>query len=227
MFSVVIISSTLVFYAEFSHGEVASVQRVKPTVLRFESSDLTSERPGAKINIAGESPFAGTWELKAWDPAQHHFDVIVPDEEIAGLAGSALAAIQAPNGEKIKWEKDTPFTSVPQSMWWCITTLTTVGYGDMVPVTVNGRLVAAVTMLCGLVLFGMLMNIIGKAMMVALFGTDPHEEAAAASPPNGALAWDPHWRHCPTCGHPASRAGTDACSAQEPASRSTADLPAN
>lgn len=62
------------------------------------------------------------------------------------------------------------FTSIPESMWWCIVTLTTTGYGDLYPVTVGGRMVAIVTMLLGLVLFGMLMSIVGKTLMVVLFG---------------------------------------------------------
>ena len=62
------------------------------------------------------------------------------------------------------------FTSIPEAMWWCIVTLTTTGYGDLYPVTMGGRLIAAVTMLLGLVLFGMLMNIVGKTLMVMLFG---------------------------------------------------------
>jgi formate/nitrite transporter FocA (FNT family) len=40
----------------------------------------------------------------------------------------------------------------------------------MYPVTVGGRIVAGVTMFLGLVLFGMLMNIVGKTLMVLLFG---------------------------------------------------------
>jgi hypothetical protein len=55
-------------------------------------------------------------------------------------------------------------------MWWCIVTLTTTGYGDLYPVTMGGRIIAGVTMLLGLVLFGMLMNIVGKTLMVMLFG---------------------------------------------------------
>ena len=51
-------------------------------------------------------------------------------------------------------------------MWWCIVTLTTTGYGDMYPVTVIGRIVAAITMFMGLVLFGILLNVIGKTMMI-------------------------------------------------------------
>jgi voltage-gated potassium channel len=47
------------------------------------------------------------------------------------------------------------FGSVPATMWWAVVTLTTVGYGDAVPVTVLGRMVAAMVMICGLGVFGL------------------------------------------------------------------------
>ena len=47
------------------------------------------------------------------------------------------------------------FGSVPATLWWAIATLTTVGYGDVVPVTPLGRLVAAFVMICGLGVFGL------------------------------------------------------------------------
>jgi voltage-gated potassium channel len=47
------------------------------------------------------------------------------------------------------------FGSVPAAMWWAIATLTTVGYGDAVPITPLGRLVASVAMICGLGVFGL------------------------------------------------------------------------
>ena len=62
------------------------------------------------------------------------------------------------------------YTSIPAAMWWCIVTLTTTGYGDMFPLTVWGRILAGATMLLGLVLFGILLNIVGKTIMVLLFG---------------------------------------------------------
>ena len=62
------------------------------------------------------------------------------------------------------------YTSIPAAMWWSVVTMTSTGYGDMFPVTVGGRLVGGVTMIFGLVLFAILFNVIGKTLMVVLFG---------------------------------------------------------
>jgi voltage-gated potassium channel len=47
------------------------------------------------------------------------------------------------------------FGSVPATLWWAVATLTTTGYGDVVPITPLGRLVAAFVMICGLGVFGL------------------------------------------------------------------------
>lgn len=47
------------------------------------------------------------------------------------------------------------FGSVPAALWWAVATLTTTGYGDVVPITPLGRLVAAAVMICGLGVFGL------------------------------------------------------------------------
>ena len=47
------------------------------------------------------------------------------------------------------------FGSVPAALWWAVATLTTTGYGDVVPITPLGRLVAAFVMICGLGVFGL------------------------------------------------------------------------
>jgi len=45
------------------------------------------------------------------------------------------------------------FSSIPASLWWAIVTIATVGYGDMAPITVGGRIFAGVTMLIGIAMF--------------------------------------------------------------------------
>lgn len=52
------------------------------------------------------------------------------------------------------------FGSVPQAMWWGLATLTTVGYGDVVPITALGRLIGGVVMILGLGLFALPIGII-------------------------------------------------------------------
>lgn len=47
------------------------------------------------------------------------------------------------------------FGSMPQALWWAVTTLTTTGYGDAVPQTLAGRMIAGLVMICGLGLFGL------------------------------------------------------------------------
>ncbi len=45
--------------------------------------------------------------------------------------------------------EENGFTSIPQSVYWAIVTITTVGYGDIAPVTVMGKILASVAMLTG------------------------------------------------------------------------------
>lgn len=55
------------------------------------------------------------------------------------------------------------FGTIPNAMWWAIVTLGTIGYGDVVPVTTLGRLIAAVTIFGGLVMIALPVGIIATA----------------------------------------------------------------
>jgi voltage-gated potassium channel len=51
---------------------------------------------------------------------------------------------------------DANITSFEDALWWALTTMTTVGYGDRFPVTSQGRLMAAVLMMSGIAVLGVL-----------------------------------------------------------------------
>ena len=53
------------------------------------------------------------------------------------------------------------FSSIPEAMWWSIVTLTTVGYGDVSPVTAVGKLIGAATAMMGVCSIALLTGIIG------------------------------------------------------------------
>lgn len=59
------------------------------------------------------------------------------------------------------------FESIPlgNALWWSLVTITTVGYGDISPVTLGGRFVGAVTMLAGIGLLGVLTASIASLMV--------------------------------------------------------------
>lgn len=64
------------------------------------------------------------------------------------------------------FEKDVQpenFGSIPHSLWWAISTLTTVGYGDVTPVTTGGKLFGALVMIVGIGMVALPTGILSSA----------------------------------------------------------------
>ncbi|KAK3280967.1 hypothetical protein CYMTET_11217, partial [Cymbomonas tetramitiformis] len=55
----------------------------------------------------------------------------------------------------------SPFRSIPDSFWWCMVTLMTVGYGEIYPVTTYGKLVAAAAMVASVLIMALPISVIG------------------------------------------------------------------
>lgn len=60
------------------------------------------------------------------------------------------------------------FGSIPQSMYWAIVTLATVGYGDVVPITAAGKVAAGVVIVAGLIFFALPIAIIATSFLAEM-----------------------------------------------------------
>lgn len=78
------------------------------------------------------------------------------------------------------------FGSIPDAMWWAVVTLTTVGYGDVYPVTPVGRMLGAVIAVLGIGVVALPTGILGAGFVEGLKRDD---------------------RPCPHCGRKASEQG--------------------
>ncbi|WP_169975662.1 ion transporter [Tautonia rosea] len=80
------------------------------------------------------------------------------------------------------------FSSIPAAMWWSVVTLTTVGYGDIHPVTSLGRLLASFSAILGIGFFALPTAILGSGFIEEVEKRKKH-----------------HIRTCPYCGREISR----------------------
>lgn len=71
------------------------------------------------------------------------------------------------------------FGSIPRTMWWSIATLTTVGYGDVYPVTPLGKIFAGMTAVTGIGLIAMPTGILAAAFSDAIQAQRVEKETAA------------------------------------------------
>ena len=87
------------------------------------------------------------------------------------------------------------FDSIPRSIYWAIVTLTTVGYGDIAPVTLVGQLVAAFIMILGYSIIAVPTGIIGVEVAIASKVDSP-----IACSRCGETEHLPGSRYCQKCG---------------------------
>lgn len=89
------------------------------------------------------------------------------------------------------------FTSIPESIYWAVVTITTVGYGDISPVTPVGKAVAAVMMLIGYGIIAVPTGIITTEIAAA---TRSRKHSAEACPACGREGHDGDAAYCKYCG---------------------------
>ena len=60
---------------------------------------------------------------------------------------------------------DSKVTNLGDSFWWAIVTVTTVGYGDIYPITVEGKIIASILMIAGIGILGLLISTLGASFI--------------------------------------------------------------
>lgn len=77
-------------------------------------------------------------------------------------------------------ERESPgalITTFPQALWWAFVTITTVGYGDLYPVTETGRFIAAGIMLGGIALIGVVTATLASYIVERVTQHDEYSES--------------------------------------------------
>lgn len=67
----------------------------------------------------------------------------------------------------------TRIHNLSDAFWWAIVAVTTVGYGDIYPVTFEGRIVAAALMFVGIAILGILISTLGAALLESRLKKSP------------------------------------------------------
>ena len=99
------------------------------------------------------------------------------------------------------------FSSIPASLWWGATTLTTVAYGDVYPVTPVGKFIASIIAILGVGMFALPAGILASA-----FGQQTREAAEAKAHRRPAA----HDLICPHCGAKVPAAGDEGARLSSP-----------
>ena len=92
------------------------------------------------------------------------------------------------------------FSDVPESLWWGVETLTTLGYGDIVPVTPAGKFLGGFVALLGIAMFAIPAGILASGFYEEYTRAERQREGG----PQGEVSsgGTPGLVRCPTCGRP-------------------------
>lgn len=114
--------------------------------------------------------------------------------EIVVVAMSSIGLVVLLAGNVIFLLEPDTVSNAFEGVWWSLVTMTTVGYGDIVPQTTAGKLLAASLMIMGIALFAMITGVVTFKLTSTINAGQPCEEC------NGDL--DAGFAYCPHCGTP-------------------------
>jgi voltage-gated potassium channel len=120
-----------------------------------------------------------------------------PDLIVAFSVGLILLVVSATSMYFFEHDaQPEAFSSIPAAMWWAIATLTTVGYGDIYPITVGGKVFGSFVAVIGVGLVAIPTGILGAGLVEAIEETKRQEAKEKASLE---FAYELDANTCPHC----------------------------
>lgn len=142
---------------------LAIVSSMTP-LLGFNSTPLRLVRLARIVMLVRVGPFARAIGLLGAAVASRRFELIV-------TAGLALIVLMI-GATALFWTEGAvqpeAFGSIPRAMWWAAETLTTVGYGDVRPITPLGKVMAAIMAFAGIGIIALPAGIMASAFSDAM-----------------------------------------------------------
>jgi len=144
--------------------DVLAIASSLTPLLGFNSTPLRLVRLARIVMLVRVGPFARACTLLGQAVASRRFELLVT----AGLAAIVLMI----GATVLYWAEGAvqpeAFGSIPRAMWWAAETLTTVGYGDVRPVTALGKVMAAVMAFAGIGVIALPAGIMASAFSDAM-----------------------------------------------------------
>lgn len=145
----------------------------------FPCTDDTRKWTQGYVACGGDSGVGGT-------VGTGYFDKIRPDAESVATTCAAV-------------HEQSPFQSILHAIWWAVATMGTVGYGDLVPRTVLGCVLAAVAQMLGILVLALPITVIGSNFS-AIYSSIGTSQSLGAKEHEPSLAVQPLRLHASSAG---------------------------
>jgi voltage-gated potassium channel len=152
---------------------LVDLSAVLPFYLRFIPADLRIMRMFRMIRIMRVMRIARVAKLGRYSESFQMLLRVVRSRREPLLSSLLILLILAVVSATLMFyaenkAQEKAFSSIPAAMWWAVATLTTIGYGDVYPVTVIGKLMASVIAVLGIGMFALPTGILGSGFMEEL-----------------------------------------------------------
>jgi voltage-gated potassium channel len=108
--------------------------------------------------------------------AARRFESALETGRILRYLVATIVVIVLASGVAMRIFDHQDFPSLGLALWWAVTTVTTVGYGDVVPVQPVGRVVASILMIIGFASLSLLTGMVSSLLVAKRFETTPTAE---------------------------------------------------